>query len=78
MFIAVTLSAATAGVLIAQQDVPNSGSVGGNITSTVDIKVNNDPDATIICTEIDWGNLNQATPQPKQSTPKLFETFLKR
>ena len=58
VFIAVTLSAVTAGVLIAQQDVPNRGSVGGNITSTIDIQVYNDPDATIICTAIDWGNLN--------------------
>jgi hypothetical protein len=58
VFIAVTLSAVTAGVLIAQQNVPNSGSVGGNITSTIDIKVYNDPEATSICTAIDWGNLN--------------------
>lgn len=58
IFIAVTLSAVTAGVLIAQQDIPNNGSIGGNITSTIDIKVYNDPDATIICTTIDWGNLN--------------------
>jgi hypothetical protein len=58
VFIAVTLSAVTAGVLIAQQNVPNSGSVGGNITSTIDIKVYNDLEATSICTAIDWGNLN--------------------
>jgi hypothetical protein len=58
VFIAVTLSAVTAGVLIAQQDVPNSGSIGGNITSTVDISVYNNPDATIICSALDWGNLN--------------------
>jgi hypothetical protein len=58
VFIAVTLSAVTAGVLIAQQNIPNSGNVGGNITSTIDIRVYNDPDATIICTTIDWGNLN--------------------
>jgi hypothetical protein len=58
VFIAVTLSAVTAGVLIAQQNVPNSGSVGGNITSAIDIRVYNDLDATNICTAIDWGNLN--------------------
>jgi hypothetical protein len=58
VFIAVTLSAVTAGVLIAQQDVPNSGSIGGNITSTVDISVYNNPDATIICSALYWGNLN--------------------
>lgn len=58
VFIAVKLSAVTAGVLIAQQNIPNSGNVGGNITSTIDIRVYNDPGATIICKAIDWGNLN--------------------
>jgi hypothetical protein len=58
VFTAVTLSAITAGVLIAQQNVPNSGSLGGNITSTIDIRVYSDPDATINCTTMDWGNLN--------------------
>jgi hypothetical protein len=58
VFIAVTLSAITAGVLITQQKIPNSGSLGGNITSTNGISVYRDPDATINCTTIDWGNLN--------------------
>ena len=58
VFIAVTLSAVTAGVLIAQQNVPNRGSIGGNITSTINIGVYSDPGAAINCTSIDWGNLN--------------------
>jgi len=58
VFAAVTLSAITAGVLIAQQNVPNRGDLGGNITSTIDIRVYTDPDATINCTTIDWGSLN--------------------
>jgi len=58
VLIAVTLSAITAGVLITQQKIPNSGSLGGNITSTIDIRVYSDPDATINCTTMDWGNLN--------------------
>jgi len=58
VFTAVTLTAITAGVLIAQQNVPNRGDVGGNITSTIDIGVYSDSDATINCTTIDWGSLN--------------------
>jgi archaellum component FlaG (FlaF/FlaG flagellin family) len=79
VFIAVTLSAVTAGVLIAQQNVPNSGSVGGNITSTIDIKLYNDPDATIICTAIDWGNLNSGDTATKtiyiKNTGNVSETL---
>ena len=58
VFTAVTLTAITAGVLITQQNASNRGNVGGKITSTIDIGVYNDSDATINCTTIDWGNLN--------------------
>ena len=80
VFTAVTLSAITAGVLTTQQNVPNKGGdVGGNITSTIDISVYSDPDATINCTAIDWGSLNSGDTATKtvyiKNTGNVSETL---
>jgi uncharacterized repeat protein (TIGR01451 family) len=80
VFTAVTLSAITAGVLTTQQNVPNKGGdVGGNITSTIDISVYSDPDATINCTAIDWGTLNSGDTATKtvfiKNTGNVSETL---
>lgn len=76
---AVTLSVVTAGVLIAQQNVPTSGSIGRNIISTVNIAVYSDPDALTNCTNISWGNLNAGDTATKtiyiQNTGNISETL---
>ena len=58
VFIVAALSAVTAGVLIAQQNVPAKGNVGGNIKTSINVGVYSDAQATLNCTNIDWGNLN--------------------
>ncbi|MCL5949253.1 MAG: hypothetical protein M1490_02100 [Candidatus Bathyarchaeota archaeon] len=79
VFIAIALSAVTAGVLIAQQSVPAAGTVGGNITSTVNIGVYSDPGATVNCTNIDWGSLNSGDTATKtvyiKNTGNVSETL---
>lgn len=79
VFIAIALSAVTVGVLIAQQNVPASGSVGGNITSTVNIGIYSDPEATTNCTNVDWGNLNSGDTATKtiyiKNTGNVSETL---
>lgn len=76
---AATLSAVTAGVLISQQNVPASGSVGGSIISTVNIGVYSDPQVTTNCSNIDWGNLNSGDTATKtiyiQNTGSISETL---
>jgi hypothetical protein len=56
--VAVTLSAVTASVLIAQQKVTAVGTIGGNVVSTINLGVYSDPQVSINCTSIDWGTLN--------------------
>ena len=79
VFIAIALSAVTAGVLIAQQSIPASGTVGGNITSTVNIGVYSDANATTICSSINWGNLDPGTTATKtiyiKNTGNVSETL---
>jgi hypothetical protein len=59
VFIAITVSAITAGVLTAQQNILTNVNVSGKIASTVDIGVYTNPEATITCTNVDLGNLSQ-------------------
>jgi hypothetical protein len=59
VFIAIGISAVTAGVLTAQQNIPASVNVSGKIASTVDIGVYTNPEATITCTNVDLGSLSQ-------------------
>jgi hypothetical protein len=77
--VAVTLSAVTAGVLISQQNVPASGTIGGNIVSTINLGVFSDPQVSINCTSIDWGNLNSGDTATKtiyiQNTGNISETL---
>lgn len=79
VFIAIAISAVTAGVLIAQQNVPASGSVGGNIISTVNMGIYSDPAATTNCTNVDWGNLNSGDTATKtiyiKNTGNVSETL---
>jgi hypothetical protein len=56
---AIALSAVKAGVLIAQQNVPAQGHLGGGITTnTVNVGVFSDTQASTLCTNIDFGTLN--------------------
>jgi hypothetical protein len=77
--VAVVLSAVTAGILIAQQDISTNGSVGQNISGTINIGVFSDPDASVNCTSIDWGNLNPGDSATKtvyiKNTGDLAETL---
>lgn len=77
--VAITLSAVTAGILISQQNIPATGSVGDNITSTVNIGVYSDPYAITNCTSIDWGNLNSGDTATKtvyiKNTGNVSETL---
>jgi len=57
VLIASALTAVTAGVLINQKSIQATGSVGGNVVSTVDVGVYSDAAGTVSCTSVDWGNL---------------------
>lgn len=59
VFIAITLSIASSGVLTAQQNIPTKVPISGNIASTDNIGVYTNPEATIICTNLDCGNISQ-------------------
>lgn len=59
IFIAITLSIASSGVLTAQQNIPTKVHISGNIASTDNIGVYSNPEATIICTNLDCGNISQ-------------------
>ena len=65
IFAAITLTAVTAGVLTAHQNVPTSVKVDGKIFSTIDIGVDSNPEATVNCTNVDWGSLNQGSTATK-------------
>jgi hypothetical protein len=81
VFTAIALSAVTAGVLIAQQNVPAQGNLGGGsiTTNTVNVGVFSDPKATILCTNIDFGNLNSGNIVTKtiyiKNTGNITETL---
>ncbi len=81
VFTAIALSAVTAGVLIAQQNIPAQGHLGvGSITTnTVNVGVYSDPQATTICTGIDWGTLNSGNIATKtiyiKNTGNITETL---
>jgi hypothetical protein len=57
ILVASALAAVTAGVLINQQEIPASGSVGGRVVSTVDVGVYSDAAATVACPNVNWGNI---------------------
>ena len=81
VFTAIALSAVTAGVLIAQQNVPAQGHLGGGsiTTNTVNVSVFSDPQATSLCTSIDWGTLNSGNIATKtiyiKNTGNITETL---
>jgi hypothetical protein len=81
VFTAIALSAVTAGVLIAQQNVPAPGQLGGGgiTTNTVNVGVFSDPQATTLCTNIDFGNLNSGNIVTKtiyiKNTGNITETL---
>jgi archaellum component FlaG (FlaF/FlaG flagellin family) len=58
VFVAAALSAITAGVLTNDQSNPVSVDVCGRISSSDDIAVYSDPQATIACTNVDCGKVN--------------------
>jgi hypothetical protein len=55
VIIAVTLVATTSALLSSQKVIPNQG----NIRTSVGIEVYTNPQTTTLCTEIDWGTLNE-------------------
>ena len=81
IFTAIALSAVTAGVLIAQQNVPAQGQLGGGgiTTNTINVGVFRDPQATTLCTDIDFGNLNSGNIVTKtlyiKNTGNITETL---
>jgi hypothetical protein len=80
IFTAIALSAVTAGVLIAQQNVPAQGHLASGITTnTVNVGVFIDPQATTLCTDIDFGNLNSGNIVTKtlyiKNTGNITETL---
>jgi len=80
-FTAIALPAVTARVLIAQQNVPAQGHLGGGslTTNTVNVVVFSDPQATTLCTDIDFGNLNSGNIATKtiyiKNTGNIIETL---
>lgn len=54
---AVALAVLSSGLLMAQQNIASGGSIGSNITSSVNIGVYTDEIATQNCTNIAWGTL---------------------
>jgi hypothetical protein len=80
IFTAIALSAVTAGVLIAQQNVPAQGHLASGITTnTVNVGVFTDQQATTLCTDIDFGNLNSGNIVTKtlyiKNTGNITETL---
>jgi archaellum component FlaG (FlaF/FlaG flagellin family) len=59
VFVAVVLSIMAAGVLSDHQDGPVSVDVLGRISSSSDIAVYSDPQATIACSSVDCGKISQ-------------------
>ena len=59
LFIAAAFSVITAGVLTENQNNPVSVDVSGRISSSDDIAIYSDPQATIACTNVDCGKVSQ-------------------
>ena len=59
VFIAAAFSVITAGVLTENQNNPVSVDVSGRISSSDDIAIYSDPQATIACTNVDCGKVSQ-------------------
>jgi len=55
MFVTICLAVATSGLISANQSIPT----GGTMSSSVGVEVYTDPDATKLCTYIDWGTVDE-------------------
>jgi hypothetical protein len=58
VIIGVVVAVLSSGLLVAQQGVPSSGDVGGQVSGSVNIGLYSDADASVNCSSVNWGSLS--------------------
>lgn len=58
VIIGVVVAVLSSGLLVAQQGVPSSGDVAGQVSGSVNIGLFSDAGASVNCSSINWGSLN--------------------